>query len=58
MARSVEDVGGSAELFQADLMSEAGCVGLVEPVSAAVDSLEVLVNNTGGLDVCRWRSSP
>jgi 3-oxoacyl-[acyl-carrier protein] reductase len=49
VAREVAEAGGTADLFQADLMSEGGCVTLVDGVSAAVDSLDVLVNNAGGL---------
>jgi 3-oxoacyl-[acyl-carrier protein] reductase len=49
VARAAADVGGTAELFQADLRSEGGCIGLADAVSAAVDGLDVLVNNAGGL---------
>lgn len=49
VAEDVVRKGGRAELFQADLRSEEGCKRLVDAVSAAVDSLDVLLNNAGGL---------
>ncbi len=49
VAREVEQLGGRAVLLQADLTTEAACIGLVEALGAHADSLDVLVNNAGGL---------
>ncbi len=49
VATAVENAGGTAHLFQADLTTEAGCKGLAEEVGKTVDHLDVLVNNAGGL---------
>lgn len=49
VATAVENAGGTAHLFQADLTTEAGCRALAEGVEEKVDHLDVLVNNAGGL---------
>lgn len=50
VATAVENAGGTAHLFQADLTSEAGCQALADAVSEKVDRLDVLINNAGGLE--------
>lgn len=49
VAESVESLGGSAHLLQADVSTQAGCDELVSQVQAAADSLDALVNNAGGM---------
>lgn len=41
--------GGKPELIQADLSREDGCRALVKTVSGMTDTLDVLVNNAGGM---------
>ncbi len=57
----IEKAGGQAILVQADVGTEAGCTQIVSSVRQEVDSLDVLVNNAGGLiergalaDGLRW----
>ncbi len=45
----VESAGGRGLLVQADLGSEEQCARLVTEVSAHTDTLDVLINNAGGL---------
>lgn len=49
VARDVETANGTAHLIQADLSSEAGCNAFGDAVYEKVDTLDVLVNNAGGL---------
>jgi 3-oxoacyl-[acyl-carrier protein] reductase len=49
VAADVKANGGQAVVIQADLSKEEGCRTLVQAVSANTDSLDVLVNNAGGL---------
>ena len=49
VAAEVERLGGKAVLLRADLTTEAACLRLVEALGAHTDSLDVLVNNAGGL---------
>ena len=49
VAGAVTNKGGTAHLIQANLMQEDGCRALCEAVTAKTDSLDVLVNNAGGL---------
>ena len=49
VAKKVEKAGGTAHLIQSDLTSEAGCIFLIDSVKKITDSLDVLVNNAGGL---------
>ena len=49
VAADVDANGGKATIIQADLSKEEGCRALVEAVAAETDSLDVLVNNAGGL---------
>ena len=49
VAAEVSDIGGKAVLIQADLSKEDGCRSLAQAVSSNTDSLDVLVNNAGGL---------
>lgn len=49
VAAGVEQNGGSPHLIQADLSNEQGCRDLVDAVAAETDTLDVLVNNAGGL---------
>jgi 3-oxoacyl-[acyl-carrier protein] reductase len=49
VAKTVEEAGGTAHVFQADLTTEAGCRSLAGQVEKIVDHLDVLVNNAGGL---------
>lgn len=49
VAEKVKGLGGAVVLCQADLTTEAGCRALYEKVAAETDTLDVLVNNAGGL---------
>ncbi len=49
VAADVNANGGKAVVIQADLSKEEGCRTLVQAVAADTDSLDVLVNNAGGL---------
>ena len=49
VAQEVEALGGKASVCQADLMEEAGCRSLYDQVKAKTNTLDVLVNNAGGL---------
>jgi len=49
VASDIEENGGRAVLFQADLSKEAGCRSLFESVAQHTDRLDVLINNAGGL---------
>lgn len=49
VAKVVEQNGGKAELYQADLSREAGCEALAHDIKARHDRLDVLINNTGGM---------
>ena len=49
VADAVKSAGGTPVLIQADLATDAGCTKLSEEVRAHTDSLDVLVNNAGGL---------
>lgn len=48
-AAEVQERGGTANLIQADLFSEAGCDALYSEVSVRTNRIDVLVNNAGGL---------
>jgi 3-oxoacyl-[acyl-carrier protein] reductase len=48
-AAAVAELGGEAVLLQADLSGERGCRELLSQVAARSPTLEVLVNNAGGL---------
>ncbi len=41
----IEDLGGTAQLFQADLRQASACQDLIRQVSLAVEHLDLLVNN-------------
>jgi NAD(P)-dependent dehydrogenase (short-subunit alcohol dehydrogenase family) len=45
LAAYIRESGGTCTLIQADLSTEAGCLQLLEGVFAAVDTVDVLVNN-------------
>ncbi len=45
----VEELGGTVTLLQGDITSEAACVALVGQLAEHTDTLDVLVNNAGGL---------
>src|SRR5687767_10712774 len=49
VARDVRERGGQAEMFQADLSTDSGCVKLAERVAERWDRLDVLINNAGAL---------
>ena len=49
VASDVEKAGGKAHLIQADLTTSKGCEKLVSELKTITDSLDVLVNNAGGL---------
>lgn len=49
VAAQVESLGGTAILCQANLTTEEGCRELYKAVAAKTDTLDVLVNNAGGL---------
>ena len=49
VADDVRAVGGAARLFKADLRTEAGCRSLCDSVASATGTVDVLVNNAGGL---------
>ena len=49
VAAGIKAKGGTAHLVQANLMDAAGCKSLYAQVSEKSDSLDVLVNNAGGL---------
>jgi 3-oxoacyl-[acyl-carrier protein] reductase len=49
VASDINEVGGKAVVIQADLSREEGCRTLIQAVTAETDSLDVLVNNAGGL---------
>jgi 3-oxoacyl-[acyl-carrier protein] reductase len=49
VASEVEKKGGRAFLVKADLSTERGCAALVEEVARRTESLDGLVNNSGGL---------
>lgn len=51
-AREVEAAGGKAFLHQADLSGREGCEKLAGEMSAHSNTLDVLVNNAGGM-LCR-----
>jgi 3-oxoacyl-[acyl-carrier protein] reductase len=48
-ATEVQERGGTADLVQADLFTEAGCDALYSQVSVRTNRIDVLVNNAGGL---------
>ncbi len=45
----VEKLGGKVTLLQADITKEDACVGLIDELKTYTDSLDVLINNAGGL---------
>lgn len=45
--RTTESKGGVAQIFQADLRAESGCVQLIEQVIKAFGNLDALINNSG-----------
>lgn len=47
VVRWIEDAGGHAKAFQADISSPAACADLVDAVVAEYGALDVLVNNAG-----------
>jgi len=49
VSERVEKSGGRAHLIQADLSTESGCITLHNAVNSKTNSLDVLVNNAGGL---------
>ena len=49
LAVDIEIDGGEAELLQADLSNEEGCLKLFETLSELTDSLDILINNAGSL---------
>ncbi len=49
VAARVTEKGGKAHLLQADLLNEKGCETLCSDVAQQTSSLDVLVNNAGGL---------
>ena len=49
VAAGVRQNDGKSHLIQADLSTERGCRDLVGAVAAETDTLDVLVNNAGGL---------
>ena len=49
VASRVREKGGTAHLVQANLMDAAGCTSLYAQVKEKTDTLDVLVNNAGGL---------
>jgi 3-oxoacyl-[acyl-carrier protein] reductase len=49
VAAAVRDAGGTAHLVRGDLATEAGCREVADFASRQCDSLDVLVNNAGGL---------
>jgi len=49
VAAEVNKRGGTAFTVQADLLTEAGCNILMDYVESRVDSLDVLINNAGGM---------
>ncbi len=49
VAESVQGLGGEAELVQADLSTESGCVKVYEFAAEKFGKLDVLVNNAGSL---------
>ena len=49
VAQTVAGRGGTAQLIQADLMTEAGCRHVAEAVTSQTNTLDVLVNNAGSL---------
>ena len=49
VARRVEELGGEAELEQADLSTREGCAKLADAVATRWGRLDVLINNAGAL---------
>lgn len=49
MAESVRSNGGEARMVQADVSTREGCDDLVRQVRDEVETLDVLVNNAGGM---------
>ncbi len=49
VSQEVQAAGGKAILIQADLTTEEGCISLINNVKKHTDSLDVLINNAGGL---------
>ena len=49
VADAVRAKGGVAHLVQADVMHEQGCHDLFDRIAATTETLDVLVNNAGGL---------
>ncbi len=47
-ARIVEEHGGKSFLVQANLITEEGCIELIDKVKEKYSKLDVLVNNAGG----------
>lgn len=47
--KAVAALGGEAELLQADITTEKACVDLVGQLRKRTDTLDVLVNNAGGM---------
>ena len=50
LAKEINSSGGSCEIIQADLSSEAGCIDFAQKVRESTgESIDVLVNNAGGI---------
>lgn len=49
VAKAVENLGGRAHLLQCDVTVEQNCIQLMDEISDLTDSLDVLINNAGGL---------
>ncbi|PRY20633.1 3-oxoacyl-[acyl-carrier protein] reductase [Aliiruegeria haliotis] len=60
LGTEVEALGGTAHLLQSDITSEIACIELFRQLGELTDSLDVLVNNAGGLvrrqpvDALQW----
>lgn len=49
VAAEVNQLGGKAHLLQCDITKEENCIKLFKEISKLTDSLDVLINNAGGL---------
>jgi len=49
VAEAVKNNGGKAHILQCDITKEENCIELFNQISKLTDSLDVLVNNAGGL---------
>lgn len=49
LQEELSPVSAGVDVVEADLTSDAGCVALFEEISKRTDSLDVLVNNAGGM---------